>query len=104
MVFGKIVRLRTRELYKCIDSRLSWDSSFYISEKAEQEVKFSSESVKVINLKGRDFIESTDFETVLFCDTRSVGYGGYLKYTENQIQILCERLRVCHRHMSMKLV
>ena len=83
-VLGKIVRLRTRELYKCIDSRLSWDSPVYISEKAEQEVKFWSDTVKFINLKGRDFNESVDFETVLFCDASSVGYGGYLEYTENQ--------------------
>ena len=84
MVLGKIVRLRTRELYKCIDSRLNWDSPVYISEKAEQEVKFWSDTVKFINLKGRDFNESVDFETVLFCDASSVGYGGYLEYTENQ--------------------
>ena len=84
MVLGKIVRLRTRELYKCIDSRLSWDSPVYILEKAEQEVKFWSDSVKVINLKGRDFNESVHFETVLFCDASSVGYGGYLEYTENK--------------------
>ena len=84
MVLGKIVRLRTRELYKCIDTRLSWDSPVYISEKAEQEVKFWSDSVKVIHLKGRDFIESVDFETMLFCDASSVGYRGYLEYIENQ--------------------
>ena len=29
MVLGKLVRLRSRELYKCIDSRLSWDSPVY---------------------------------------------------------------------------
>ena len=84
MVLGKIVRLRTREFYKCIDSRLSWGSPVYISEKAEQEVKFWSDLVKVLSLKGRDFTESVDFETVLFCDASSVGYGGYLEYTENQ--------------------
>ena len=74
MVLGKIVSMRTSELYKCIDSRLSCDSTVYNFEKAEQEVKFWSDSVKVINLKGRDFIESVDFETVLFCDASSVGY------------------------------
>ena len=84
MVLGKIVRLRTRELYKCIDSGLSWDTSVYISEKAEQEVKFWSDSEKVINLKSRDFTKSVDFKTVLFFDASSVGYGGYLEYTENQ--------------------
>ena len=77
MVLGKIVRLRTREMYKCIDSSLSWDSPVYILEKTEQEVKYWSDSVEVINLKGRDFTESVDFETVLFYDESSVGFGGY---------------------------
>ena len=81
---GEDVRLRTRELYNCIDSRLSFDSPVYISKKAEQEVKFWSDSVKVINLKGRDFNESVDFKTALFCDASSVGCGGYLEYTEIQ--------------------
>ena len=65
-VLGKIVRLRTRELYKYIDSRLSWDSPVYISEKAEQEARFWSESVRIMNLKGRDFVGSIDFETMFF--------------------------------------
>ena len=80
MVLGKIVRLRTRELYKCIDSRLSWGSPVYISEKAEQVVKFWSDLVKVLSL----ITQSVDFETVLFCNASSVGNGGYPEYTENQ--------------------
>ena len=84
MVLGKIVRLRTRELYKCIDSRLSWDSPVYISEKAEQEVRFWSESARLMNLKGRDFAGSIDFETMIFCDASSEGYGGYIDNSEYQ--------------------
>ena len=30
---GKIVRLKTKELYEYIDSRLSWESPVFISEK-----------------------------------------------------------------------
>ena len=75
MVLGKIVRLRTRQVYKCI-TRLSWDAPVYISEKAEQEVKFWSESARVMKLKGREFSENIDFETVMFCDARSEVYGG----------------------------
>ena len=39
-VIGKIVRMKTRELYKCIDSRLSWHSPVYISKKAMDELNF----------------------------------------------------------------
>lgn len=81
MVIGKIVRLKTRELYKCIDSRLSWDSPVYITEKAEQEVKFWLESVRLLNDKGKDITENLDFELMLFCDASSEGYGGFLDDT-----------------------
>ena len=81
MVLGKIVRLKTRELYKCIDSRLNWDSPVYISKKAEQEVKFWSESVRLLNDKGKDLAENLDFELMLFCDASSEGYGGFLDAT-----------------------
>ena len=40
LVLGKIVRLKTRELYKCIDSRLTWESYIFMSEKAVQELVF----------------------------------------------------------------
>ena len=83
-VLGKIIRLRTRELYKCIDSRLSWDSQVYISEKAEHEVRFWLESVRIMNLKGRDFVISIVFETMYFCDASSEGYRGYLDISEYQ--------------------
>ena len=33
LVLGKIVSLKTRELYKYIGSRLSWESPVFISEK-----------------------------------------------------------------------
>ncbi|MEW8547530.1 MAG: DNA N-6-adenine-methyltransferase, partial [Candidatus Thiodiazotropha sp.] len=78
MVMGKLVRLKTRELYKCIDSRLSWDSPVYISEKAEQEVRFWLESARLLNAKGMDITENLDFELMLFCDASSEGYGGFL--------------------------
>ena len=38
LVIGKVVRLKTREMYKCIDSRLSWKHSVYISKKAMLEL------------------------------------------------------------------
>ena len=40
LVLGKTVRLKTRDLYKCIDSRLSWESPVFISEKAANDLLF----------------------------------------------------------------
>ena len=81
-VLGKVVRLKTRELYKCIDTRLSWDSPVFISDKAEQEVSFWLLSIKALNFKGRDFKECDDFETMVFCDASSDGYGGYIDVSD----------------------
>ena len=95
MVLGKIVRLRTRQLYKCIYTRLSWDAPVYISEKAEQEVKFWSESARVMNLKGRTFSKNIDFEAVMFCDASSESYGGFVEHTD------CQNSNI---HISEKLL
>lgn len=78
-VLGKIVRLKTREMYKCINSRLSWDSPVYISEEAVIELNFWLKSVRDLNCKGTDFKENLDFELSLFCDASSSGYGGYIE-------------------------
>ena len=78
-VLGKIVRLKTRELYKCIESRLSWYSPVYVSDKALAELQFWLSKLRGLNSKGRDISENTSFEVALFCDASSEGYGGYLE-------------------------
>ena len=78
-VIGKIVRMKTRELYRCIDSRVSRQSPIYISEKAKNELKFWSLNLRVLNDKGRDIKEKDAFEVALFADASSDGYGGYIE-------------------------
>ena len=78
-VIGKIVILKTRELYKCIDSRLSCYSPVYISEKAMNELNFWLSNLKSLNRKGQSIKESTAFEVALFADASGDGYGGYIE-------------------------
>ena len=80
LVLGKIVRLKTRELYKCIDSRLTWESYIFMSEKAVQELVFWLRNIQALNEKGQDFTESFKAEVSMFCDASQDGYGGYLEY------------------------
>ena len=80
LVLGKIVRLKTRDLYKCIDSKLSWESPVFISEKAADELLFWLQNISLLNGKGQDLSESFSVEVSMFCDASSEGYGGYLEF------------------------
>ena len=66
-------------MYKCIESRLSWYSPVYVSDKALAELQFWLSKLRGLNSKGRDISENTSFEVALFCDASSEGYGGYLE-------------------------
>ena len=39
-VIGNKVRLRTREMFKCINSRASWNAPVLVSEEALAEIEF----------------------------------------------------------------
>lgn len=83
-VFENVVRIMTRFLYFCIETRASWNSKVLLSETAIQEVLFWSESIKSLNCSGAlfrniDLSETRDFE--LFSDASDVGYGGYTNPT-----------------------
>lgn len=83
-VFGNVVRIMTRFLYFCVETRASWNSKVLLSENAIQEVLFWSESIKSLNCSGAlfrniDLSETRDFE--LFSDASDVGYGGYINPT-----------------------
>lgn len=83
-VFGNVVRIMTRFLYFCVETRASWNSKVLLSENAIQEVLFWSESIKSLNcsdalFRNIDLSETRDFE--LFSDASDVGYGGYINPT-----------------------
>ena len=48
-VIGKIVQLKTRELYKCIYSRLNLEPPVFISEKAADELLFWLQNISLLN-------------------------------------------------------
>lgn len=56
-VFGNVVRIMTRFLYFCVETRAtcSWNSKVLLSENAIQEVLFWSESIKSLNCSGALF-------------------------------------------------
>ena len=91
LVIGKVVRLKTREMYKCIDSRLSWRHSVYISKKAMLELKFWLSNIRILNGKGQDIKENSNFHIALFADASGNGYGGYIRlrdYNKRESDVL----------------
>ena len=80
-VLGKIVRLKTRELYKCILSRASWKAPVLVSKEAIQELSFWRRNASGMNTEGKAIERNTFFEVSLFSDASSSGYGGYLEAT-----------------------
>ena len=91
LVIGKVVRLKTRELYKCIDSRLSWKHAVYISEKALLELQFWLSNIRALNSKGQDIKENSNFQIALFADASGDGYGGYIElhdYSNKESEVL----------------
>ena len=73
LVIGKVVLLKTRKLYKCIDSRLSWKHAVNISEKALLELQFWLSNIRALNSKGQDIQENSNFQIALFADASGDG-------------------------------
>ena len=78
-VFGKIVRLRTRELYGCILSKASWNAPVKVTQGAINELKFWRENTNPLNQEGKLINEQTICTIKMYSDASSTGYGGYLE-------------------------
>ncbi|MEW8548152.1 MAG: reverse transcriptase domain-containing protein [Candidatus Thiodiazotropha sp.] len=74
---GSAVRLRTRELYKCLLAKASWDSPVMIQSGAFQELLFWKENLSGLNGKCLGANDSVD--KVIVSDASAVGYGGYIE-------------------------
>ena len=85
-VFGSLVRLRTRELYKCIVLRASWKSLVALTAPAIEELRFWINSVNQLNEKGNDLHESDLCDLEAFTDASETGFGGYI---ESNVDSLC---------------
>ena len=79
-VFGKIVQLKTRSLYKCIQSRTSWDAPVSLTAEGIKELEYWKQNVRAVNQKGQTISPNLDAEIYMFTDASSVGYGGYVSH------------------------
>ncbi|XP_053379933.1 uncharacterized protein LOC123555791 isoform X1 [Mercenaria mercenaria] len=78
-VIGNKVRLYTRELFKCINARASWNAPVRVSEQAVGELLYWKEKARSLNEKGKDlkYFPKSDF--VLYVDASATGYGSFLE-------------------------
>ena len=79
-VFGTIVQLKTRGLYKCIPSTASWDAPVSLTAEGIKELEYWKQNVRVVNQKGQTISPNLDAEIYMFTDASSVGYGGYVSH------------------------
>lgn len=82
VVFGDIVRMKTRFLYYCISSKASWEAQVKITADALREIEFWRKSVSILNGNGCsiDFVSASNVCSLfLYCDASDVGFGGYFE-------------------------
>ncbi|XP_062603797.1 uncharacterized protein LOC134265592 [Saccostrea cucullata] len=82
VVFGDIVRMKTRYLYYCISSKASWEAQVKISTEALKEIEFWRRNVSTLNENGCsiDLVSASDVcHLYLYCDASDVGFGGYFE-------------------------
>ena len=73
---GHLVRLRTRSLYICVQTRASWDAPVMVSSEALGELIFWKENLRSLNESS--FTDELDIEKSIFCDASGAGFGGYI--------------------------
>ena len=78
-VIGNKVRLRTREMFKCINSRASWNAPVLVSEEALAEIEFWKSNLHTLSSQGKPLKDSELSLYNIFVDASAVGYGGYIE-------------------------
>ena len=79
--FGNIVRIMTRELYKCIESRSSWFSPILLSDKALAEIVYWKTNVAYFQCKS--VWHTSKSEMILYSDASDSGFGGFILQVDN---------------------
>ena len=79
-VLGKIVQLKTRELYKSIMSRASWNAPIMLAKEAVNELEYWRANVSCMNSTGQYVSPNLDSEVLIYSDASGDGYGGYASY------------------------
>ena len=75
-VLGKIVQLKTRELYKSIMSRASWNAPIMLAKEAVIELEYWRKNVSCMNSTGQYVSPNLDSEVLIYSDASGDGYGG----------------------------
>ncbi|VDI76235.1 Hypothetical predicted protein [Mytilus galloprovincialis] len=78
VVFGSLVRLRTRELYQCTVLRTSWKSLVALTAPAVGELRYWSNSVNDLNAMGVNLHESDLYDLKAYTDASEIGFGGFV--------------------------
>ena len=79
-VLGKIVQLKTRDLYRCIMSRASWNAPVMLAVDAVRELEYWRTNVSSMNAAGQYVSPNLDSEILIYVDASGDGYGGYASY------------------------
>ena len=75
-VVGKVVLLKSREIFQCINNRASWESAIVVSDTALLELKFWKNQIGFLN--GLDIKDVFEFQYSVYSDASVTGFGGYI--------------------------
>ncbi|XP_060574478.1 uncharacterized protein LOC132732127 [Ruditapes philippinarum] len=81
-VLGNKVRLLTRHLFNCINSRASWNAPVVVTDNALSELRFWAKNAEILNKNGRSFKYDNIYLFNVFADASGSGYGGYVENVE----------------------
>lgn len=79
-VIGPRARLRTREMYKCVLSKASWNAPVVLSNGALDEIQFWLLNIHRLNGAGCKLKENRVCTSVVCTDASGSGYGGYIRF------------------------
>ena len=79
-VLGKNIQLKTRDLYRCIMSRASWNAPVMLAVDAVRGLEYWRTNVSSMNAAGQYVSPNLDSEILIYVDASGDGYGGYASY------------------------
>ena len=88
---GNMTRLRTRNLYCCVESRASWDSDVVLTGTALEELEFWNDNIRILD--GKPWQDARKCTRVIYSDASNTGYGGY---------VVNEGSNICHGQWTPK--
>ena len=77
---GKVVQLKSREMFNSINSKASWNAPVLVSNGAMEELRFWRSQIRALN--GRPLQETFQFAHNIYSDASSVGCRGFIEEQE----------------------